>query len=351
MTVKLVIFDCDGVLVDTEPTTNRVIASDLVKRGLTLSDHDIGELFVGGTIEAVSKRARKMGAAIPNDWVETIYAKMFKELSYGVRVFDEVDVFLDALAAQGIAIAIASNGPLDKMEITLAPSGLKARFGSQIYSGHDYTPKPAPDMILHAMQVAGVTADETVFIDDSATGASAGLAAGVRTFGFDPSRKFTHLGELAVDQVGSMREIAGLIGVAMPALSPEPAAPVATAIPEQPDHFCPGCGVERTFYARYPWHFCVDCCRTAVDGEGRKIHTFNTDLSGGFGFRIEGETQSYSCGGVLAKINHRPVLIRDAYMGGIVAQPWTTSLTAGTPNRTHNSLLPNATKDVLTPIK
>lgn len=216
MTAKLVIFDCDGVLVDTEPTTNIVIAENLSRYGLDVSVEQVETLFVGGTMAGVMQTARDMGAALPDGWLDEIYSEMFAALSKGVRVFDDVHLFLDQLDAAGIATAIASNGPHKKMAISLTPSGLIDRFADRIYSGHDYIPKPDPAMIHHAMQVAGVTPDQTVFIDDSPTGARAGIAAGVRTFGFDPSSGFAHLDRVDVEKVRSMRDIAALIGVAMP---------------------------------------------------------------------------------------------------------------------------------------
>ncbi len=216
MTVKLVIFDCDGVLVDTEPTTNIVIAENLSRYGLEISVKDVDTLFVGGTMAGVMTTARDMGAALPDRWLDEIYSEMFAALLKGVEVFDDVHLFLDQLEAAGIATAIASNGPPKKMAISLTPSGLIDRFAGRIYSGHDYVPKPDPTMIHHAMKIAGVTPAETVFIDDSPTGASAGIAAGVRTFGFDPSGSFAHLARVDVEKVRSMRDIAALIGVAMP---------------------------------------------------------------------------------------------------------------------------------------
>lgn len=216
MTPQLVIFDCDGVLVDTEPTTNAVIAEDLAGRGLAIAPEKVGALFLGGTMQGVGRTAKDMGADIPTDWLDIIYSKMFAALDRGVPVFDDVERFLDALESADIATAIASNGPMHKMKISLTPSGLFDRFEGRICSGHDYTPKPNPHMIHHAMQQAGVSAAQTIFIDDSANGAKAGIAAGVRTFGFDPSGAFTHLADLPVIRVTSMRGIAEQIGVRLP---------------------------------------------------------------------------------------------------------------------------------------
>jgi len=85
-----------------------------------------------------------MGAVLPDDWVDQLYQDIFAALGKGVPVFDGVFDLLNALDTAGIATAIASNGPMRKMEITLRPTQLWDRFAPRIYSGHDYAPKPAP---------------------------------------------------------------------------------------------------------------------------------------------------------------------------------------------------------------
>jgi HAD superfamily hydrolase (TIGR01509 family) len=342
MTIKLVIFDCDGVLVDSEPATNRVIADDLFKRGLTLTEAYVAKYFVGGTMKGVEDKAKKMGADLPHDWLDVIYEKMFAALRQGVRLFPDVVLFLDALDDQGVSYAIVSNGPTPTMDITLTPSGLNTRFAGRIYSGHDHPPKPAPDMIQRAMLAADVSAAETVFIDDSANGASAGIAAGVRTFGFDPSGHFTHLDGLAVDKVRSMRDIADIIGVSMPAIPTKP---------KPPENACPGCGVMQRYSARYPWHFCNDCRKSAVDKRGRQITCFNTHASGGFGFSVAGFRGRYTCSGIIATIKNRPVLIKEAYMGGVVAQPWMNNPRIDIPKRVYSFIRPQMTKGVIKRMK
>ncbi|MEL6682932.1 MAG: HAD family phosphatase [Pseudomonadota bacterium] len=190
MTPKLVIFDCDGVLVDTETITNEVIATNLQKYGLNILAEETLTLFAGGTMQGVAAEATRRGAKLPSDWLDEIYDQMFQELRKGVAVIDGVWDLIDRL--KGIQIAIASNGPMAKMEVTLKPSGLWDRFDGRIYSGHDHGPKPAPDMLLRIMRDAGISAQDTVMIDDMPSGCQAAQAAGIKCFGFvatgDPSR-------------------------------------------------------------------------------------------------------------------------------------------------------------------
>lgn len=192
MLPKLVIFDCDGVLVDTEAVTNVVISEFLQHCGLTIPPDEIITLFSGGTMASVGVEAEKRGASLPEGWLDQIYSVVFDKLREGVEVIAGVTDLIDALTAQGVAIAIASNGPMRKMEITLRPSGLWDRFAGRIYSGHQYGPKPAPDMLSQIMKDAGVTVNQTVMIDDMPAGCRAAQAAGITCFGYvadgDPHR-------------------------------------------------------------------------------------------------------------------------------------------------------------------
>lgn len=212
-TPGLVIFDCDGVLVDTERTTNEVLANSVTRYGLPITPDEAIKLFAGGTIKSAGEEAERRGANLPDDWVEQTYAEIFAALREGVEVIPGVFPLLDLLDARGIAIAVASNGPVAKMEITLRPSGLWDRFDGRIYSGHDHGPKPAPDMILKILSDAGVEAREAVMIDDMASGCLAARAAGVRCLGYvadgDPSR----LDGTDAQRIIDLGEVCDLIGL------------------------------------------------------------------------------------------------------------------------------------------
>lgn len=211
--MKLVIFDCDGVLVDSEGPVNALLLEDLNARGLSLQSRDMQSLFVGGTMEGVFRQARAMGGDLPDDWVDRFYEKMFARLSQGVPLIDGVLDLIAAVEATGAQIWVASNGPYQKMRHTLAPHGLWDRFDGRIMSREDFAPKPAPDMILHAMAQVGADRSETVFVDDSATGCAAGIAAGVRTIGYAGETPAAILAEAGAEPVASMAEVRHLLGL------------------------------------------------------------------------------------------------------------------------------------------
>lgn len=211
MTPKLVIFDCDGVLVDTETVTNQIIANFLGQHGLTITPDQIITLFSGGTMASVGVEAAKRGAQLPEGWLNDIYGQVFDVLRQGVEVIAGVENLIDRLTAQGIAIAIASNGPLEKMEITLRPSGLWGRFDGRIYSGHQHGPKPKPDMLFTIMDDAGVAPGQTLMIDDMPSGCRAAQAAGVRCFGYVADGDLSRLEGTGALNVMSMDAIADLL--------------------------------------------------------------------------------------------------------------------------------------------
>lgn len=212
--VDYVLFDCDGVLVDSEPVTNRVLRDDLAKYGLDMPVEQVISLFVGGTMAGVMVEARKMGAALPDDWLDHIYGQMFAALEAECEVIPGVPAMLDALDRAGIGYAVGSNGPMAKMEVTLVRCGLWDRVEGRVFSSHDCpAPKPAPDVYLKAADAAGMSPAQCVVVEDSASGAKAGKAAGMRCFGYvadTPAAKLEGICDVLFDD---MSKLPGLLGL------------------------------------------------------------------------------------------------------------------------------------------
>ncbi len=210
----MVLFDCDGVLVDSEPITNQLMRDDLVAYGLDLPLDEIMRLFVGGTMIGVFERAREMGAPLPDDWVETFYQKMFDTLAKQVTPIPGAADVLTRLQAAGIPFAVGSNGPHEKMRITLARCGLAELLAGRVYSREDVAnPKPAPDVYLKAATDAGIAPERCAVIEDSASGAKAGQAAGMTVFGFaadTPAARLEPCCDVVFDRLSDLPELLGL---------------------------------------------------------------------------------------------------------------------------------------------
>jgi HAD superfamily hydrolase (TIGR01509 family) len=212
---KLVIFDCDGVLVDSEPAATEVITDNLARHGLILTEHEADILFTGGTMKGAEAEARARGADLPADWLREIYDEIHARLRQGVPLIDGVVDVLDALERAGVPFCVGSNGSETKMAITLTPSGLHDRLKGRLYSAHTLgVAKPDPGLFLQAAADFGIAPGDCVVIDDSPSGCIAGVRAGMRTIGFvartDPAR-LTAVGADPV--VRSMAEVAVLLGL------------------------------------------------------------------------------------------------------------------------------------------
>ena len=213
-TPELVLFDCDGVLVDSEPVTIQMLLEDFAERGLDLAVEETHKLFVGGTIWGAGNIARDMGADIPENWSAEFYERLFTELAKGVPLIEGVLDIINALEAKGIPTGIVSNGSERKMEITLGPHGLFDRFQGRIFSAHTLgVAKPDPELVLIAARQFGADPAKTVFVDDSPSGCKAGHAAGMVTVGFakdtDPAR-LKGVSHHIINRMDDLRELVGL---------------------------------------------------------------------------------------------------------------------------------------------
>jgi len=180
MPPELVIFDCDGVLVNSEDIANEVMANNLARYGLSLTLEQCMDLFVGGTMMMVKAKAQNLGAQLPQGWINEVYDETYARLRQGVPVIKGIPEILDALDAASIAYCVASNGSEEKMAITLGQNGLLARFEKFMFSAHSLgTAKPDPQMFLHAARSFNITPAACIVIEDSTSGAKAARRANI----------------------------------------------------------------------------------------------------------------------------------------------------------------------------
>ncbi len=212
----LVIFDCDGVLVDSERIANREFALLLKEIGLDFTLPQMFETFVGNTMaRCVEIITDRLGHAPPANLLDRYHAMIRVALEREIEPVAGVVELLDALDAAGIPYAVASNGEHSKMQTTLGATGLLARFEGCRFSATDVArAKPAPDVFLHAAKVMGVSPTRCVVIEDSPLGVQGACAAGMMVIGYAdlmPAERLRGAGASLV--VSNLSGIGALLGV------------------------------------------------------------------------------------------------------------------------------------------
>lgn len=217
MIPELVIFDCDGVLVDSEPLSNQVTVDALDDLGLPMTLDEAMGHFMGKSMTQVAAIARGMGAPLPGtdaEWIAELYAETYARLRQGVDAIPGVVAVLDALDAAGVPYCVASNGSDEKMDITLGATGMAARFKCKRFSAHTLgVSKPDPELFYIAAKYMSVPPARAVVVEDSASGALGAQRARMRCFGYAPE------GGDALEAVGAqvftdMADLPSLLGIA-----------------------------------------------------------------------------------------------------------------------------------------
>jgi beta-phosphoglucomutase-like phosphatase (HAD superfamily) len=182
----LVIFDCDGVLIDSEPIANRIIAEALTALGIDISGEEALERYRGGKLSKLRDRLEvDLGIELGKPWLDAIYEKQFAEFRRSLAVVPGILEALDGLDLAGVNYCVGSNGPLEKMRVSLGVTGLYERLENRIYSADMVAnPKPAPDLFLHAAGGFDLVPEDCVVVEDSVPGIQAAVAAGMRVLGY-----------------------------------------------------------------------------------------------------------------------------------------------------------------------
>lgn len=215
MIPQAVLFDCDGVLVDSEPATFDLIQAEFARHGLHKEIPELEEAFIGATMERVAEWGRAHGADLPEGWIDAYYETLYARLREGTELMPGIPQLLARLDAVGIPFAVGSNGRMAKMEATLGQHPtIRARLEGLLFSGQDLgCPKPAPDLYIKAARALGAEPSACVVIEDSPTGARAAKSAGMRCLGYAPQGPSPRLEAEGAELFSDMRQVPRLIGL------------------------------------------------------------------------------------------------------------------------------------------
>ena len=203
------IFDCDGVLVDSEYLASRVESDVTRDLGLTLDVDEAHEMFLGKTVEGVLDAvATRTGTRPSNTWVYNWAFATAHAFMRELKAVDGVGVAVEELRRRGHRMAVASQSPLARVRLSLQVAGLGGQFGDHIYVASMVArPKPAPDIYLLAAQRLGAEPRECIVIEDSPAGAAAAQAVGMRVLGYAPGHAAVAMQASGARVIRSMHEL------------------------------------------------------------------------------------------------------------------------------------------------
>lgn len=189
MQFEAILFDCDGVLVDSELITNRVLHAMLNEAGWALSEQDCMRIFIGKTVRSETARIEaETGKPLTDAWMAEFYERRNERLRAElVAIGGAVDAVRQVHAQLGGKIAVASGADKPKVLMQLDKVGMSAYFGEHVFSGHDLPrTKPWPDVYLAAAASLGIAPERCLVIEDSVPGLTAGVRAGATVWGYCP---------------------------------------------------------------------------------------------------------------------------------------------------------------------
>jgi HAD superfamily hydrolase (TIGR01509 family) len=211
--LHLVIFDCDGVLVDSERLGHRAISEALRELGHRLSAGESERRFRGRRMSEILSEIRSdLGGRLPETFERDLRARMATLFCEQLRPTPGIQEVLDGLA---VPYCTASNAPLEKIHMTLGVTGLLPRFTGRIFSAYEIGAwKPDPGIYLHAARTMGMHPATCAVVEDSAAGVQAAAAAGMRVLGFAASGHAAELAAHGATVFTDMAQLPTLLAIA-----------------------------------------------------------------------------------------------------------------------------------------
>jgi HAD superfamily hydrolase (TIGR01509 family) len=214
--LRLVIFDCDGVLVDSEPISNAVLARLLTAEGLPTTPAESRRDYQGLLLTEVVRRVQvRLGHPLPDGWLERHERARSEAFRRELRPVAGAAETVEELTAAGLEVCVASQGKLEKTELSLQLTGLRRLFGAGALFSGETVPrgKPHPDLFLHAAAVMGARPGECVVVEDTPSGVTAAVSAAMRVFGYTADSDADALARAGAEPLGALTELPGLLGV------------------------------------------------------------------------------------------------------------------------------------------
>ena len=213
MRYDLVIFDNDGVLVDSEPISNRLLAGYLTELGHPTSYEEAIRDYMGSAMHRIHDLVReRTGRRLPEEFDDVFHGRVFAAFERELEAVAGAVGVLEKLAADGVPYCVASSGSHERIRVALRKTGLYERFGEpRIFSSQDVgRGKPAPDLFLHAARSVGVPPERCAVVEDSPLGVQAARAAGMDVYAFTAMTPAAKLAD-ATALFGTMAELPDLL--------------------------------------------------------------------------------------------------------------------------------------------
>ncbi|MCP3467787.1 MULTISPECIES: HAD family hydrolase [unclassified Bradyrhizobium] len=178
----LIIFDCDGVLVDSELLSCRCLSEVLSEFGIVLSAEQALELFLGRSTKAIEQHYRDLGQVVPESFLPRFKSRVLSTFASALRPIPGIGALVSELNRP---FCVASSSDIDRVSLSLEVTGLKPHFGDRLYTAQMVRHgKPAPDLFLYAAEKMRTDPARALVIEDSVSGVQAAKAAGMTVWGF-----------------------------------------------------------------------------------------------------------------------------------------------------------------------
>jgi HAD superfamily hydrolase (TIGR01509 family) len=205
VSISHIIFDCDGVLVNSEPLSARADAELMARFGIKLDESDFRRRFMGKTFEAmVEELSTKHGTVFPENIVALKNQRLSELYRSELQLVRGVRDALETIKGMGLSMSVASNSPRELVKLALQVTGLLPFFRDQITTYEDVpNGKPEPDIFLLAAKRSGSAAEDCLAVEDSTTGVKSAVDAGCWTLGFTGTHDDGHAHGLKLREIGA----------------------------------------------------------------------------------------------------------------------------------------------------